>query len=240
MSTKRTAHNSEEDELQHQKQTLEESKESQNSEHSDGDDNDEGEDDYDDDEEEIESKRKHRKADIEKSLYLEKFLPFYSMTDFSKFTNFKYVILLRAFQELFLTSSMLQPDEYWQGTEVAYNIVFGGVKLPWEWHSEYSLRNVLYPYYLSIPLWILRLTFLDFQPLVLAAPYIAHLPLVLLADYFYFQAGKKAIGETGVRISVYFYLSNGFFNAFLIRTFSNSLEAILHIVSFNYFFSITS
>ena len=32
-----------------------------------------------------------------------------------------------------MTSSMMQPDEYWQGTEVAYNIVYGDVKLPWEW-----------------------------------------------------------------------------------------------------------
>lgn len=48
------------------------------------------------------------------------------------------------------------------------------------------------------------------------------------------------MGEHGARIALYFYLTNGFFNAYIIRTFSNSLETILHLVAFNYFLQISS
>lgn len=113
--------------------------------------------------------------------------------------------------------------------------MYGNVSLPWEWQSQYSLRNVLYPFYLSIPLFILKMLRLDFQPLVLLSPYIAHFPLVLMGDYYFYNAGRQALGESAARISLYFYLTNGFFNAYLIRTFSNSLETILHLVAFNYF-----
>jgi Alg9-like mannosyltransferase family len=51
---------------------------------------------------------------------------------------------------------MVHPDEYWQATEVAYNLVYGGVDLPWEWSNAYRLRNTVYPYYLAAPLWALK------------------------------------------------------------------------------------
>jgi hypothetical protein len=51
---------------------------------------------------------------------------------------------------------MAHADEYWQAIEVAYNLVYGGVNLPWEWHTEYRLRNTLYPYYLATPLYLLK------------------------------------------------------------------------------------
>jgi hypothetical protein len=51
--------------------------------------------------------------------------------------------------------------------------------------------------------------------------------------------GKQTIGELGTRIAFYFYITNGFFNAYLIRAFSNSVETILHIIIFHYFLKIT-
>ena len=45
---------------------------------------------------------------------------------------------MRLLIQIFSTYNMKHPDEYYQGTEVAYKIVYGGnVKLPWEWSPEY-------------------------------------------------------------------------------------------------------
>jgi len=65
-----------------------------------------------------------------------------------------------------MTSNMVHPDEYWQGTQVAYNWVYGGVSLPWEWHDSYQLRNALYPAFLAGPLYVLKLTGLDYPSVV--------------------------------------------------------------------------
>lgn len=39
---------------------------------------------------------------------------------------------------------------------------------------------------------------------------------------------------------MYIYLSNKFFNVHVIRCFGNSLETILYLIAFNYFYSIKS
>ncbi len=46
-----------------------------------------------------------------------------------------------------MTSNMAHPDEYWQVTQVAYKIVYpdANVVLPWEFHPDYRLRNLIYP-----------------------------------------------------------------------------------------------
>jgi len=67
--------------------------------------------------------------------------------------------------------------------------------LPWEWKDPYRLRNVLYPAYLSLPLWILKFTRLDYPYLVRISPYIAHYPLMILSDLYLWKIGKKTVGK---------------------------------------------
>ena len=153
--------------------------------------------------------------------------------------NFQILVVLRMIMEIFSTSTMLHPDEYYQGTEVAYQIVFGRVDLPWEWFPEYRLRNVLYQHYLAIPLYILRQLSLDYQPFVRIAPYMAHMLLVIYGDYQFYKLAKRVIGESSSRIALLVYLSNSFFNQHMIRCFSNSLECILHVALFNHFLDIS-
>ena len=43
--------------------------------------------------------------------------------------------VIRFVMEIGLTLNHVYPDEYWQGTEVAYDLVYGGVELPWEWQT---------------------------------------------------------------------------------------------------------
>lgn len=89
---------------------------------------------------------------------------------------------------------MIYPDEYWQSTEVAYNIVNGGVILPWEWRDKSRIRNTLYPYYLSIPLRILDFFYLDYYWSVRAGYYIFQAFLVVVGDLFFYKVGCKVFG----------------------------------------------
>lgn len=65
----------------------------------------------------------------------------------------------------------------------AYNWVYGGVQLPWEWDDQYKLRNTVYVAYLAGPLYFLKLVGLDFPYLVRIQPYLTHWPLVLMNDF---------------------------------------------------------
>jgi hypothetical protein len=116
--------------------------------------------------------------------------------------------------------------------------VYGGVELTWEWRSNYRIRSVLYPMFLSIPIWILKIFRLDYYFLVRVAPYIAHLVLVVLGDYYYFLISQKFIGSTGARLSLYLYLGCASYNSYIIRCLGNSLETILNIIAFYYFLDV--
>lgn len=83
-------------------------------------------------------------------------LPLWKWTDLDQINIWRVFVSWRLFQCLFLTFNMAHPDEYWQAIEPAYNMIYGGVELPWEWRSEYKLRSALYPSYLAIPLWCLK------------------------------------------------------------------------------------
>ena len=54
-------------------------------------------------------------------------VPFWSFTNFDKPTAQYLLILLRLLQACLLTQRLVHPDEYWQGIEVAYSVVYGGV-----------------------------------------------------------------------------------------------------------------
>ena len=51
----------------------------------------------------------------------------YDLLDLEKTRIFRFFALLRVFQCLFMSRNHVYADEYWQGTEVAYDIVYGGV-----------------------------------------------------------------------------------------------------------------
>jgi hypothetical protein len=126
-----------------------------------------------------------------------------------------------------MTKNFIYPDEYWQGTEVAYNMLYGEVSLPWEWKADSRIRNTLYPYYLSIPLRILDFLRLDYSYTVRASYYVAQWVLVIIGDYYYYKVGCKMFGSHSTRVSLYLYLTNKFYNMHIIRCFGNSVETIL-------------
>ncbi|CDW78313.1 UNKNOWN [Stylonychia lemnae] len=141
----------------------------------------------------------------------------------------------RLFLALFMTNNLLHPDEYWQAIEVAYNYVYGGVQLSWEWQPTYRMRNTLYPFYLIIPLQILKTLGLDYGIAVRCCPYIAHCILVIISDWYLWKVGIKIFGKNTARITLIFYLFNRVYNEILIRCFGNSIESIANIIAFNYY-----
>ena len=118
----------------------------------------------------------------------------------------------------------MHPDEYWQVSQPAYNWIYGGVSLSWEFADEYKLRNVGYPAYIATPLYVMKLLGLDSHTVVMLSPYLAHWVLVVAGDYFFYQIGKKTVGVNGTRIGVFVNVFNGFQGNYLHRCFTNSLE----------------
>ena len=92
--------------------------------------------------------------------------------------------------------------------EVAYNIVYGGVTLPWEWLPEYGLRSTLYPYYLSLPLYILKITGLDYTMAVRLCPQLAHIVLVLVGDWYFWRLGKLVVGKNATSLAAVLLIFN--------------------------------
>ena len=130
---------------------------------------------------------------------------------------------------------MAHPDEYWQVTQVAYSMVYpdSSVVLPWEFHPDFRLRNLIYPIAHSIPLYLLKTLGLDSNIAVQLCPYVLHGLLLIISDAFLWQIGKKIVGKESTQISFIFYLSNRFQNAFITRCFTNSLEQIINIIAFD-------
>ena len=134
--------------------------------------------------------------------------------------------LLRLIQALFFTSNMAHPDEYWQAIAPAYHMVYGEVKLPWEWQEEYKLRSAIYPIFLAVPMWILKVLGLDYGFVIRSCSHVVHCFLVILCDRALWHIGKDVIGKNPTRVSFFFMIVNRLYNDFLTRTFSNSIETI--------------
>jgi hypothetical protein len=114
-------------------------------------------------------------------------------------------------------------------------MVFGGVTLPWEWSKENRIRNTLYPYYLSIPLRLLKYFELDDVNTVRNSYYVAHALLVIVGDYFFIKVGKSLVGNFSTKVSLYYYLTNKFYNSHIIHAFINSTESILTLALFHFY-----
>ena len=130
---------------------------------------------------------------------------------------------------------MQHPDEYWQSSEPAYKKVFSDVQdvwLPWEFWDGYHLRSQLYPMYLSIPMYILRYLGLDTNLLIRKSPYLMQIVLVIIADYFFWKTLKRILVRDAARLSFLLYFVNKCQTIYMIRTLTNSIEAIFTIICF--------
>ena len=171
---------------------------------------------------------------IDKQIYSDRVLG-WSFTDLDNPRNFVLLIIFRLLCAVFKSNNMVHPDEYWQATQVAYNWVYGGVSLPWEFHDLYKLRNVLYPAYLAAPLYLMKLAQLDTNLVVRLLPYLSQFPLVILNDLFIWKLGKKTVGFDATRFAMILIVFNFLQLEYISRCFTNSIEQILSVIAFYFF-----
>jgi len=94
---------------------------------------------------------------------------------------------------------------------MAYNIAYGDVVpvvTTWEWNSVYSLRNIIFPAYLSIPLHFLRMLGLDSNFMVVNSTILMNSLLQVLGDYFLFGLCQHLMDTDGALISLTYMLFN--------------------------------
>jgi phosphatidylinositol glycan class B len=65
-----------------------------------------------------------------------------------------------------------------------------------------------------------------------------HLILVLLGDYYFYQLGKRVVGNVGTRIGFLMYLVSHQSCIIVIRCFTNSVEAVLFLVGLYYYIDV--
>jgi len=162
-------------------------------------------------------------------------VPLWSLTDLDRPRCRYLFIAMRLIQAVFFSWNVQHPDEYWQSMEPAYNMVYGGVQLPWEWSKESMLRSTIYPFYLSLPLYLLKATGLDSSLAVMLCPKLAHLVLVLLCDLFMWRVGLATVGKNAARVSMLLMALSTLYNDVLVRCFTNSVETTFQIVAFYYY-----
>lgn len=116
-------------------------------------------------------------------------------------TPVKTMLILFAFRvimQLVQVHFMYHPDENWQSLEVAYNLVYGKdveILLSWEWYPFYALRNHLYPFWLSLPVRVLKMLYLDSNLMVVNSMYLMHCIVWSAGDYYFYKLAKN-IGGT--------------------------------------------
>ncbi|KAJ7775110.1 glycosyltransferase family 22 protein [Mycena metata] len=138
------------------------------------------------------------------------------------------------------TSTVFQPDEYFQSLEPAYHLVFGYGHLTWEWLSPQPIRSIIYPA-LNVPIyWLLRVTGLDILGtlgdwLVINGPRILHGTLASLTDIFLCSLTRTVLGERYVSTALFVSLSSFFHVLSLSRSLSNSLETSLTTIALSYY-----
>lgn len=131
-----------------------------------------------------------------------------------------WLLTLRLLNAVLIRTSF-NPDEYWQGPEVAHAWCYGG-HLTWEWETCIALRGVLHP-----GLFALLLALLPEWPVLVAyAPRLLQGAFASLADWAVYRSADR-LGSPLTCWALSVQLTGWFQLYALPRTFSSSLEAVL-------------
>jgi hypothetical protein len=103
------------------------------------------------------------------------------------------ICLLFRFLNAFLTRTYDNPDEYWQGQEVAHHLVFGNGYLTWEWREK--IRSFAHPLAIASVYKLLQLLRLDDTMLLMAAPRYFQATLAAIADVSTYALAKQVLGN---------------------------------------------
>ncbi|KAG2203600.1 hypothetical protein INT47_011694 [Mucor saturninus] len=136
------------------------------------------------------------------------------------------------FFNAYLTRTYDNPDEYWQGQEVAHHMVFGYGYLTWEWREK--IRSFAHPMTLGLIYKLIQMAGLEHTQLLVAAPRYFQATLAAWADMCTFTLAKKIFGNS-IALPMLFTTLCSWFNFLMAaRTLSNSMEMVFTIVALNY------
>ncbi|CEP11954.1 hypothetical protein [Parasitella parasitica] len=132
----------------------------------------------------------------------------------------------------YYTRTYDNPDEYWQGHEVAHELVFGNGYLTWEWREK--IRSFLHPITIALAYKVVQLLGLQNTHVLVAAPRYFQATLAAVADVATYTLAKKVIGND-IALSMLFTTLCSWFNfQMAARTLSNSMEMVFTIIALNY------
>ena len=100
------------------------------------------------------------------------------------------------------------------------------------------IRSYIYPFYLSIPLRLMKFLQLDYPITVRVSYYLAQWIIVVIGDIYFFKLSKRIVGKEAARLGFYYYFTSKFYNIYVIRCFSNSVESIFALIILEHFYEI--
>lgn len=158
------------------------------------------------------------------------------------YNNYLFKLILFRIMNALIVDTYFNPDEFWQGPEVAHNMVFGYGHLSWEWKLNAKLRGATHPLLLfAIPYKFLQILGIDTPLLVAITPRIVQGIIAGIGDaYIYLYALKIFKNEDIAYLALFCSIFSWFHFYCLIRTFSNSIETVLTIISLYYWPLITT
>ncbi|XP_058754811.1 mannosyltransferase APTG1 isoform X2 [Vicia villosa] len=141
---------------------------------------------------------------------------------------FAFCLAFRMLNSL-LVQSYFNPDEHWQGPEVAHRIAFGYGHLTWEWKQ--GIRSYFHPL-IFVPLYkFLALLRLDTAWFMMRAPRLLQSVFSAVGDLYLYKLSSVLFGDSVAKWALFSQLSNWFMFYCIARTLSNSLETVLTLVS---------
>ncbi|XP_075244605.1 GPI alpha-1,2-mannosyltransferase 3-like [Convolutriloba macropyga] len=151
---------------------------------------------------------------------------------YQRLTWFRFICCSRL-SLAFLQMSSDVPDEFYQGPEVAYNLVFGHNEFTWEW--QYQLRSFMHPLFYAFGYKLLKSYELDFSILLVILPRLQHAVLSIIAETMFCVKINEVFGMAVASWTAFCLSTCIFANHCLTRTLSNSLETSFMMLAFSYF-----
>ena len=118
-----------------------------------------------------------------------------------EYSNFVLIILLRICL-FFISRQFVQADEYWQGTEMVYELVNGGIYKAWEWDSRKPIRSIIFPIIYSPISYLMKIFNSKNHILIANSPYIIQFVLSIISDYFFVKIIEKIMSFESQRLAV--------------------------------------
>ncbi|EFA77662.1 putative transmembrane protein [Heterostelium album PN500] len=141
------------------------------------------------------------------------------------------MIIFRCINSL-LINTFFDPDEYWQSLEVAHQTVFGYGYLTWEWSAK--IRSFLHPMLFAIVYKLLLLFKLDTPYAVIIVPKLLQGIVAAVGDIYLYKLSKAIFGKECAKWTLIINLINWYTFVCIVRTYSNSIETVLFVISLYY------